>query len=268
MATRRVLEQWGVLPLVSPPYLPRFNGAVEAGAGHCKTRTHIIAARMLRPGRWTADDVEGARIQANRTLRPWGIDGPTPEERWKNRKNITTGERDRLRRGYMDKMAEYSRNPPPRTDWAGAVFQVARKEDAVEPSKNGAEMPVRTARQDSPARPANNLALPRWARIWNSTPSPGHRRPRERPAPARLSPGQAVTPGQAADETARPADGNEAGKIDGASEKKPCLQPYNAAYCHAIRRRSLTDVLVDSGLLVIRRRRIPLPIKRLMRLKI
>jgi hypothetical protein len=51
-----------------------------------------------RPGRWTSDDCEAAREQANRTARPWGVRGPTPEERWNGRRAITVEERERFRR--------------------------------------------------------------------------------------------------------------------------------------------------------------------------
>ena len=47
-----------------------------------KTRAHHEAARNDRPGEWTCDDVEGARLQANETARPWGAEGPTPDQSW------------------------------------------------------------------------------------------------------------------------------------------------------------------------------------------
>ena len=239
-ATRQVLEQWGVLPLVSPPYLPRFNGAAEAGAGQFKTRAHILAARMNRPGRWTANDVEGARIHANCYLRPWEYLGPTPEERWKDRKRATMLERDSLRKDYMAKLAEYERRPLPawpEKNEGGAVFRVER---------SGAKEP----------RPAPT-SLPRWARIWNASPSPGHRRPWE---PTSAAPDRQAAP-------KRESEDPSMKKSVGANF--PTCQPRkDVVYYQRLRRRSLTDVLVDSGLLVIRRRRIPLPIKHVMRLKI
>jgi hypothetical protein len=79
--------------LFSPPRLPRYNGSCEAGIGSMKTRTHHEAFRLGRPGEWTCDDAEAARLQANETSRPWGSRGPTPGEVWQTRHPIEAGER-------------------------------------------------------------------------------------------------------------------------------------------------------------------------------
>jgi hypothetical protein len=71
---------WGTLQLLSPPGTPEYNGTCEAGIGSLKTRTHHEAARNDRPGEWTCDDVEGARMMDNETGRPWGVNGLTPKE--------------------------------------------------------------------------------------------------------------------------------------------------------------------------------------------
>jgi transposase InsO family protein len=112
LETRSLLERWGVRQLLSPPYLPCYNGAVEAGIDQLKTRTHLIAARHNRPGRWTCDDLEGALLLANRTLRPWGKDGPTPEERWKRREPIARSEREELLTREKRLLEEYGRRTP------------------------------------------------------------------------------------------------------------------------------------------------------------
>jgi len=78
--------------------MPRYNGACEAGIGSLQVRTDHLAALNDRPGRWTSDDLEGARLQANRTARPWGANGPTREERWNGRRQLTPEERERFRR--------------------------------------------------------------------------------------------------------------------------------------------------------------------------
>ena len=75
--------------LLNPPYSPQYNGACEAGIGSLKVRAHHIAARNNRPGEWTCDDVEQARLQANRTARPKGRSGPVPEEAWQKRQPVT-----------------------------------------------------------------------------------------------------------------------------------------------------------------------------------
>jgi transposase-like protein len=83
----------GVAMLFSPPATPSYNGACEAGVGSIKTRTHHEAARHGRARLWTCDDVEAARLEANETARPWGLNGPTPDELWQQRSPITAEER-------------------------------------------------------------------------------------------------------------------------------------------------------------------------------
>jgi len=58
-----------------------------------KARTHHRAARGGRPGAWTGDDVEAARLEANETARPRGVHGPTPAEAWEGRRRLDAGER-------------------------------------------------------------------------------------------------------------------------------------------------------------------------------
>ena len=63
--------------LFSPAYTPRYNGAIEAGNGSLKTRTHHHAALHGRAGAWTCDAVEAARQEANTLAHPFGENGPT-----------------------------------------------------------------------------------------------------------------------------------------------------------------------------------------------
>jgi transposase InsO family protein len=71
--------------LLSPTYYPRYNGAVEAGIGTLKTYAHHQAARNDRPGEWTCDDVEAARLRSNELSRPFGRCGPSPDIRFAER---------------------------------------------------------------------------------------------------------------------------------------------------------------------------------------
>lgn len=80
--TRALLARHGVVHLLSPVRTPEYNGACEAGIGSLLTRAHHEAARHDRPGEWTCDDVEAARLQANETARPNGHRGPSPDESW------------------------------------------------------------------------------------------------------------------------------------------------------------------------------------------
>jgi hypothetical protein len=90
------LKQWNVCPLLSPPRTPQYNGAVEAGIGSIKTRAHHIAALHGRPGEWTCDDVEAARLLANATARPNGRRAPTPQSAWRRRDDISLAQRNRF----------------------------------------------------------------------------------------------------------------------------------------------------------------------------
>ena len=91
--TGELLAQWGVIPLYSPPGCPQYNGAIEAGIGALRVRTHYQAARQGRPGEWTLEDAEAARQEANALGRPWGARGPTPAERWAKRQPLPAADR-------------------------------------------------------------------------------------------------------------------------------------------------------------------------------
>jgi transposase InsO family protein len=89
------LHRHGVVLLRSPPYTPTYNGACEAGNGTVKHLTHTIACRHGRPGRWTLDDLEAARLWANhRCTEP--NQQQTPEQRFAQRPAITNDQRIQL----------------------------------------------------------------------------------------------------------------------------------------------------------------------------
>ena len=101
MAGRRVvrlLARNDVIGLLSPRATPSYNGSCEAGNGSMQTRTSYEAARNGRPGRWSADDCETARLQAYQTARPWGVTGPTPEQVWLKREPIAVELRQRFQK--------------------------------------------------------------------------------------------------------------------------------------------------------------------------
>ncbi len=94
---RQLLETHDVESLLSPPYWPAYNGAVEAGIGSLKGRTDASAARAGHPGYWTCDDVARARLEANARARPDGENGPSPDQAWQSRTPITVEERTAFR---------------------------------------------------------------------------------------------------------------------------------------------------------------------------
>jgi hypothetical protein len=79
--------------LFSPPYWPRYNGAIEAGIGSLKNRTEYHAACQGRPGQWSWDDVAWAMAQANASARPHGLNAPTPDQAWATRPTFTQEDR-------------------------------------------------------------------------------------------------------------------------------------------------------------------------------
>lgn len=95
-AVQGLLAGAGVIPLFSPPYWPRYNGAVEAGIGALKGRTERQAVLAGRPGQWTWQDAEAARQEANATARPHGASGPAAEQLWQERPRVGAEERERF----------------------------------------------------------------------------------------------------------------------------------------------------------------------------
>lgn len=89
----RLLDEYGVELLPSPPHCPEYNGSCEAANQSMKNRTAVIAARLDRPEDWSAWDLALACDQINHTARPWGVTGPTPLERWGGRGVIDDAER-------------------------------------------------------------------------------------------------------------------------------------------------------------------------------
>jgi transposase InsO family protein len=118
--TQELLAAWQVVPLYSPPGLPAYNGAIEAGIGALKVRTHHQAARQGRPGAWTCADAEAARQQANELGRPWGPQGPTPAEPWARRRPVTAEERARFQ-ATVTRLADPAPAPGPARPALAAV---------------------------------------------------------------------------------------------------------------------------------------------------
>lgn len=85
-----------VIPLFSPAYFPRYNGAIEAGIGSLKTRTQAQATLHGHPAYWTMDDVAAAQDDANTNARPRGPAGPSPNVLWEQRSTITDEKRQRF----------------------------------------------------------------------------------------------------------------------------------------------------------------------------
>jgi transposase InsO family protein len=94
-ATRALLRRHRVHLLYSPAYTPSYNGACEAGNGVIKVLAHELAVRHGRPAHWTSNDIEAARLLANRRRADRSQDD-TPEQRFAARSVISDHERDQL----------------------------------------------------------------------------------------------------------------------------------------------------------------------------
>jgi len=82
-----------VAHLLSPPELPRYNGAIEAGIGSLKTHVYYEAAVHGHPEEWSSNDIEAGRLRANELARPYGFQGASPGERFNSRSPISEEER-------------------------------------------------------------------------------------------------------------------------------------------------------------------------------
>jgi transposase InsO family protein len=96
-ATQALLALGQVEPLFSPPGWPAYNGAIEAGIGALKARTHAPAACHGHPEVWRGADLEAARATANELARPRGVPGPTPAQLWSQRRPVQAAERAAFR---------------------------------------------------------------------------------------------------------------------------------------------------------------------------
>jgi transposase InsO family protein len=95
-AVKQFLRDRSVVTLYSPPYAPWYNGAIERANRSLKDLTEFMAEKDGHAGYWTSPDLHAARLQLNRLSRPWGAEGPTPEEKWESRAALSMDERDLL----------------------------------------------------------------------------------------------------------------------------------------------------------------------------
>jgi transposase InsO family protein len=114
----QILRQHGITRLLSPPDLPAYNGACEAGHGSVKIRAEILARKDGTPGQWTCNHIEAARIWANRhvsTARPTAA-----EDRWRQRTAVSDQDRNQFRRGVENALLER------RLEFASAMERAGR----------------------------------------------------------------------------------------------------------------------------------------------
>ena len=100
--TKNFLTRCGVFLLLSPPYTPSYNGAIESGFFPIKNFSLLEAARNDRPSAWTMDDVFSAKCRFNAVVRPDDPFGRTPQEIFNGRLGVTDQMRERFRECYLD----------------------------------------------------------------------------------------------------------------------------------------------------------------------
>jgi hypothetical protein len=153
-ATQALLALWHVVPLFSPPGWPAYNGAIEAGIGALKARTHAQAACHGHPEVWLGADLEAARATANELGRPRGAQGPTPAQSWSQRLPIGAAERDAFR-ATVDQLAKDAK--------AVVAVPAPAASGAPAESPNAAPAPPQDAVRSAPAQP--DLAAPPAAAV-------------------------------------------------------------------------------------------------------
>ena len=106
----------GVIPLFSPPYWPRYNGAIEAAIGSLKTRTEAAAQETGHPGCWTRTDLAAAQHQANVNVPPKGPRAQqSPADLWTQRPRVHRQERALFQEAVTRCRAEAQQEEP----WLG-----------------------------------------------------------------------------------------------------------------------------------------------------
>jgi hypothetical protein len=87
-----------VTPLFSPKRRPQYNGAIERANSTHKVYTHQQAVDEDHPRYWTTANLDAARQLSNSISRPWGQQGPSPDDVWQHREPITEHQRDEFAR--------------------------------------------------------------------------------------------------------------------------------------------------------------------------
>lgn len=99
----KLLDDYGVTSLMSPPYTPEYNGSIESGIGNIKTHMYYEAARRGWPYDMTIEDLEGCRLRTNTMTRPFGHLGPTPAKKWLSRPPLYPA----VRRVFRDSVSQF-----------------------------------------------------------------------------------------------------------------------------------------------------------------
>ena len=86
--SRRLLARRGILQLLSPPYYPRYNGAIEASIGAIKERIMDAAFGEGDPFRWTESALREA-VRIGNDSPKWNAKDATPRELFQSRAGVS-----------------------------------------------------------------------------------------------------------------------------------------------------------------------------------
>lgn len=86
--SRRLLARSGVLQLLSPPYYPRYNGAIEASIGALKERIMDAAFEEGDAFRWTASALREA-VRIGNDSPKWNAKDATPSVLFQSRAGVS-----------------------------------------------------------------------------------------------------------------------------------------------------------------------------------
>ena len=68
------------------------------GTDRHRQRPETHQSCSVRPPLLSSDHLEASRLCGNALARPWGVNGPTPQERWEQRPTLTAAAREEFRR--------------------------------------------------------------------------------------------------------------------------------------------------------------------------
>jgi hypothetical protein len=95
-ASKDLLADWNVFPLISPPYRASYNGVCERANLTMKLTTAHIAERAGQDHSWRSEDLESACQKANQVSRGWGASGQSPQQRLAARNQPSLDERQNM----------------------------------------------------------------------------------------------------------------------------------------------------------------------------
>ena len=166
-AFKEFLQANQVVPLYSPRRRARYNGGVERANQTLKTATHYQAMRRGSFEQWSSVDVETARQIANQITRPWGKDGPSPNEVWQSRRPLADARRSAFA-ACLDVIRAQLGPAPVGSHYVESAFERRCVSKALQQS---GLLVLHPARPRKPLPPPNGVSIA-MAQSTSQTPQP------------------------------------------------------------------------------------------------